>query len=101
VDGAASAEQGATSFLLSDGSYRDFELKVEFWVSDDANSGVYIRCASRTEITASSCYEVNIYEKRPDPRYATGAIVDVAPVAAVPKTAVSGTRWSSPRAATR
>jgi len=90
--GAASADAGATSFLLSDRSYGDFELRVEFWVSDDANSGVFIRCASRTEITASSCYEVNIFEQRPDQSYATGGIVDVAKVAQVPRT---GGQWNT------
>jgi hypothetical protein len=92
ADGAASADAGATSFLLSDGSYRDFELRVEFWASEDANSGVFIRCASRTEITASGCYEVNIYDQRPDPRYGTGGIVDVAAVSPMPK---AGGHWNT------
>ena len=32
-------------FLVSRDSYRDFELVAEFWASDDANSGIYMRCA--------------------------------------------------------
>ena len=30
--------------LVSKQSFADFELRAEFWVSDDANSGIYIRC---------------------------------------------------------
>ena len=66
-----------TGFLVSRGSYKDFELKVEFWVDEPANSGVFIRCTSPTEVTATNAYEVNIYDTRPDQKYATGAIVDV------------------------
>ena len=90
-DGTLSADAGPTTFLVSNGSYRDFELRVEFWVSEDANSGVFIRCASRTAISASACYEVNIYDTRPDPTYGTGAIVDVAAVSPMPK---AGGRWN-------
>jgi hypothetical protein len=91
ADGAVSADAGPATFLVSDGSYRDFELRVEFWVSDDANSGVFIRCASRTTISATACYEVNIYDTRPDPTYGTGAIVDVAAVSPMPR---AGGRWN-------
>ncbi|MDB5703884.1 MAG: hypothetical protein JWN66_1000 [Sphingomonas bacterium] len=92
ADGMVSADAGPMTFLVSNGSYRDFELRVEFWVSDDANSGVFIRCASRTEISATACYEVNIYDTRPDPTYGTGAIVDVAAVSPMPK---AGGRWNT------
>ena len=91
-DGTVSADTGPTTFLVSSGSYRDFELRVEFWVSDDANSGVFIRCASRTEISATACYEINIYDTRPDPTYGTGAIVNVAPVSPMPN---AGRRWNT------
>ena len=38
-------------------------------------------------IDAKECYEVNIFDKRPDPTYGTGAIVDVAKVNPMPKAA--------------
>ena len=41
----------------------------------------------RTRSTAKICYEVNIFDKRPDPSYGTGAIVDVAKVDPMPKAA--------------
>ena len=78
VDGAVQATKGATSFLVTPGSYDNFQITLEFWTSDDANSGVFIRCQDPKNITATNAYEVNIYDKRPDPAYRTGAIVDVA-----------------------
>ena len=77
MDGVVQANKG-TGFLVSKASYGDFQLKVEFWVDDDANSGVFIRCQDPKQINAMNAYEVNIYDKRPDPAYRTGAIVDVA-----------------------
>ena len=78
VDGAVQATKGGTSFLVTSRSYDDFQITLEFWASDDANSGVFIRCQDPKDITAMNAYEVNIYDKRPDPAYRTGAIVDVA-----------------------
>ena len=78
VDGAVQATKGGTSFLVTSRSYDDFQITLEFWASDDANSGVFIRCQDPKNITAMNAYEVNIYDKRPDPAYRTGAIVDVA-----------------------
>jgi hypothetical protein len=76
-DGAVKAD-GGTGFLLTGRSYDDFDLELEFFVSPDANSGVFVRCANPAEIGAATCYEVNIFDQRPDPTYRTGAIVDVA-----------------------
>jgi len=91
MDGAVQANKG-TGFLVTKASYADFQLKVEFWVDDDANSGVFIRCENPQQITAMNAYEVNIYDKRPDPSYGTGAIVDVAK----PLTALkAGGKWNT------
>jgi hypothetical protein len=76
-NGAIEATEGA-GFLLTTAAYKDFELKAEFWVDDAANSGVFLRCQNRTEVTQANSYEVNVYDKRPDQKYATGSIVDVA-----------------------
>ncbi|HYR90111.1 MAG TPA: DUF1080 domain-containing protein [Terriglobia bacterium] len=77
MEGLVQANKG-NGFLVSKTSYGDFQLKVEFWVDDDANSGVFLRCSNPKEITATNAYEVNIFDKRPDQAYRTGAIVDVA-----------------------
>jgi hypothetical protein len=91
-DGVLSADKGAMSFLVSRNSYRDFDLRAEFWVSAEANSGIFIRCSDRNEITAGNAYEVNIFDTRPDPAYGTGAIVDVAKVSPMPK---AGGQWNT------
>src|SRR5690349_7218139 len=47
-DGAVVADKltGKTpSHLVSKSPYKNFALYVEFWASDDANSGIYLRCA--------------------------------------------------------
>jgi hypothetical protein len=91
TEGVVQANKG-TGFLVSKASYGDFQLKVEFWVDDDANSGVFIRCENPQQINAMNAYEVNIYDKRPDPTYATGAIVDVAK----PSTPIkAGGKWNT------
>jgi Domain of Unknown Function (DUF1080) len=43
---ADKSEKGG-GFLVSKNSHQDFVIRVEFWVSDDANSGIYMRCADR------------------------------------------------------
>jgi hypothetical protein len=48
VDGVVQADKRAgkeAGFLVSKNSYKDFQIRAEFWVSDDANSGIYMRCA--------------------------------------------------------
>jgi Domain of Unknown Function (DUF1080) len=89
-DGAIQASQGGKdpAYLVSKNSYKDFMMRVEFWASDDANSGVFVRCQNPGTITDENCYEANIFDQRPDPTYGTGAIVKVAKVAApMPKAA--------------
>lgn len=76
----ATAGNGA-SFLVSRESYSDFALRIEFWASDDANSGIFMRCQDPSAVNDRNCYEANIYDQRPDPAYGTGGIVHIAPVA--------------------
>lgn len=75
----ATAGSGA-SWLVSKENYGDFSLRVEFWASEDANSGIYMRCEDANAITDRTCYEANVYDQRPDPSFGTGAIVHIAPV---------------------
>ena len=77
ADGAVEADSGG-GHLISAESYSDFVLTLEFWVDDPANSGVFIRCADRDEISPNTCYEVNIFDQREDQTYRTGGIVNFA-----------------------
>ena len=36
------------SYLVSKNSYKDFEIRAEFWVDDAANSGIFIRQSAIT-----------------------------------------------------
>ncbi len=70
VDGVAQAdsgEKGKSSFLMTKRSYGDFMLRAEFWVSEDANSGIYMRCPDLNNITDRTCTEANIFDQRRDP----------------------------------
>ena len=76
---AARADRStAASFLVSEDSFGDFDLELEFWVDPQANSGVFLRCQDAGTITEKSCYEANIFDTRPDQTYRTGGIVNVA-----------------------
>ena len=83
-DGAVQASAGTppASFLVTRTSWKDVMVRAEFWSSDDANSGIFIRCQDPKTITDENCYEANIFDQRPDPTYATGAIVKVAKLTA-------------------
>jgi hypothetical protein len=94
-DGAVVADKvGATGagHLVSKNSYKDFQVYVEFWASDDANSGIYLRCQDPAKITDKSCYEANIFDQRKDPTYGTGGIVHFAEVNPMPK---AGGKWNT------
>jgi hypothetical protein len=83
-DGAVMASAGTppASFIVTRTSYKDLMVRAEFWSSDDANSGIFIRCQDPKVITDENCYEANIFDQRPDPTYGTGAIVKVAKLTA-------------------
>jgi hypothetical protein len=94
-DGALVADKKTgkdPAYLVTKAPYKDFMVRAEFWASDDANSGIFIRCIDPKKIGAATCYEVNIYDKRPDPSYGTGAIVDFAKVDPMPK---AGGKWNT------
>ena len=79
-------------FLVSTKSYKNFVIKAEFWAESNTNSGIFIRCQDLNKITAANCYEINIWDTRPEQAYATGAIVDVAKVNPIHK---AGGRWNT------
>ena len=91
-NGAIVADRGKGGYLLTNNSYKDFQIKAEFWADHTTNSGIFLRCADRTKVGAVTCYEVNIYDQRPEPEYGTGAIVNVAKVSPMPK---AGGMWNT------
>ena len=96
ADGAIQADKKTdkvASILVSKKSFKDFELYVEFWAAENTNSGVYIRAPNPKEVnTASGAYEVQIWDKNPNPAYSTGSLVNVASVQPIYK---AGGRWNT------
>jgi hypothetical protein len=94
-DGAIVADKRTSktpAHLVSKNKYKDFMLHIEFWASDDANSGIFLRCSDPTKITDRTCYEANIFDRRKDPSYGTGGIVHYAEVNPMPK---AGGKWNT------
>jgi hypothetical protein len=91
ADGAVGANKGA-GYLVTPMAYGDFQIVAEVWVDPDANSGIFVRCQDPKNIAATNCYEINIFDKRPDPAYRTGAIVNFAkPLAMID----AGGKWNT------
>lgn len=94
-DGAIVADKLTSKIpahLVTKNKYKDFTIYVEFWSSDDANSGVFLRCQNPKEIGDRSCYEANIFDQRKDPTYGTGGIVHFVEVDPMPK---AGGKWNT------
>jgi hypothetical protein len=94
-DGAAVADKMPgkdAGYLVSKNSYKNFVVRVEFWPSENANSGIYFRCLDPKKITDRTCYEANIFDQRPDPSYGTGAITRYVEVNPMPK---AGGKWNT------
>ncbi|MGA8624140.1 MAG: DUF1080 domain-containing protein [Pseudolabrys sp.] len=89
VDKMAGKEAG---YLVSKKPFKNFIVRVEFWPSDDANSGIYFRCLDPKKITDRTCYEANIFDQRQDPSYGTGAITRYVEVNPMPK---AGGKWNT------
>jgi hypothetical protein len=90
--GAIVADKGKGGFLLTKKSYKDFQIRAEFWAEDTTNSGIFLRVTGNPAMAASAnSYEVNIFDQRPDPLYGTGAIVGLSKVDPMPKAAG---RWN-------
>jgi hypothetical protein len=96
ADGAIVADtmtdKKVAGYLVTNKSYKNFVVRVEFWPSDDANSGIYFRCLDPKKITDRTCYEANIFDQRTDPSYGTGAITRYVEVNPMPK---AGGKWNT------
>jgi hypothetical protein len=88
----AASGPGGPSLMVSREDFGDVDLTLEVYVSAEHNSGVFVRCSDRANVTATTCYEVNIYDHRPDQSGRTGG----APGYFTPLAHVdAGGRWST------
>lgn len=63
-------------YLSTTTEFADYQLHTEFWINDQANSGVFLRCPTVGDITSTNAYEVNIFD--PHPKWPSGSINEVA-----------------------
>ena len=86
VDGTISAVPDAgRGFMATTAHYANFQLAVDFWIDDTANSGVFLRCPAEGAISQGNAFEVNIFD--PHETWPTGSINEVAKIQTVPQTA--------------
>ncbi|HYC45328.1 MAG TPA: DUF1080 domain-containing protein [Burkholderiales bacterium] len=78
--GAIVGDKGKGGHLVTKKSYKDFELRAEFYAETTTQSGIFVRISDPRKIGSANAYEANIYDLRPGQEYATAAIVDVARV---------------------
>ena len=81
-----------TSKLVSKKSFKDFELVAEVWADHDTNSGIYLRCTNTADVSTASAYEVQIWDRNPDPTRSTGALMPASTVTPIFK---AGGRWNT------
>ena len=91
-DGAIVADKGKGGYLLSKNSYKDFQIRAEFWADHTTNSGIFFRISDPKQIGSKTAYEANIYDQRPEAQGGTGAIPNVANVPSMPK---AGGKWNT------
>ncbi len=91
-DGAIVADKGKGGHLVSKNSYKDFQIRAEFWADHSTNSGIFFRISDPKQIGSKTAYEANIYDQRPEPEGGTGAIPNVANVPSMPK---AGGKWNT------
>jgi hypothetical protein len=75
-DGAIVAYRGKGGFLVSKDSYKDFQLRAEFWADPTTNSGIFIRLSNPKRIGSDN----------------SGAIVNLAKLSPVQK---AGGQWNT------
>jgi hypothetical protein len=91
-DGAIVADKGKGGHLVTKNSYKDFQIRAEFWADHTTNSGIFFRISDPKQIGSKTAYEANIYDQRPEPEGGTGAIPNVANVSPMPK---AGSKWNT------
>lgn len=71
------------SHLVTEENFDNFQIQLEFWNHEGANSGVFMRIQDPSAITDTTAYEANIFDNRPDQSGRTGGIPNFLPPAVV------------------
>lgn len=73
-EGIISVSEGEKGLLRTTSQFDDFELKVQFKIQPDTNSGVFIRTSPTPRDPAGDCFEINLAAPEVSP-YPTGTLV--------------------------
>ncbi len=50
---------------MTNKTYKDFDIILEFYPDNSVNSGVFVRCKQQ-ELSNIDCYVINIWDNHPD-----------------------------------
>ena len=75
VDDESIVGAGGDGYLATEEVFHSYRLKLEFNVDAVTNSGVFLQCQDRYDISPLTCFEINIWDDHPRQEYRTGAIV--------------------------
>ena len=70
---------GGDGYFVTEQSFDEYKLSLEFNVDAATNSGVFVQCQDVTNISPLTCFEINIWDHHPRQEYRTGAIVTLKP----------------------
>ena len=73
-DGIISVSDGKKGLLRTTSQFDDFELKLQFKIQPETNSGIFIRTSPKPRNPAKDCYEINLASKKVSP-FPTGTLV--------------------------
>jgi len=73
-DGVISVSEGDRGLLRTTSQFDDFELKLQFKIQPETNSGIFIRTSPKPRDPANDCYEINLASKKVSP-FPTGTLV--------------------------
>ena len=68
-------KDSGSGHLVTNQSFGDFTLRLEFWADAVANSGIFLRSPETGAINANLAYEVNIFD--PHEQWPTGSVNNV------------------------
>lgn len=67
ADGAISVSEGEKGLLYTTSQFDDFELRLQFKIEANTNSGVFIRTSPDPKDLTGDCYEINLASKKVSP----------------------------------
>jgi len=65
-DGVIEASQGGPGLLLTTVPFSDYELRCDWWLEKDGNSGIFLRTLAAPQVVTADCYELNMCDSHPE-----------------------------------